>query len=54
MEFLCSLSTLNNFSSSKGDKEEDIMIGSMDEGSRYAYLKCYRSGFSSILGGFST
>ena len=54
MEFLCSLSTLNNFSYSKEEKEEDIMISSVDEGLRYAYLKCFGSGFSSILVGFST
>ena len=46
MAFLCSLGTLNNLSSSKDDKEEDIMTGSMDEGPKYAYLKCSRSGFS--------
>ena len=54
MEFLCSLSTLNNFSFSIEDKEEDIMIGSMNEGPRYAYLNFYGSSFSFILGGFST
>ena len=54
MALLCSLSTLNNFSFSKGDKREDIMTGSLDEGPRYAYLKFLGSSFSSILGGFST
>ena len=51
MAFFCSLSTLNNFSSSIEDNEEDIMIDSVDEGPRYAYLKCSENGFSSILGG---
>ena len=54
MAFLCSLSTLNNFSSSIEDREEDIMTVNVDEGPRYAYLKCFGNGFSSILGGFST
>ena len=54
MEFLCSLSTLNKFSSSIEDKEEDIMTGSVDEDPSYTYLKCFGSGFSSIVGGFST
>ena len=53
MPFLCSLSTLSNFSSSNGDKEEDIMTGSVDKGLKYAYLKFYGSVFSSILGGLS-
>ena len=30
------------------------MTDNLDEGPRYAYLKCFGSGFSSILGGFST
>ena len=54
MAFLCSLNTLNSFSSSIEDTEEDIMIVNVDEGPRYAYLKCFGNGFSSILGGFST
>ena len=44
---LCSLITLNSFSSSRGNREDDIMNGKVEEGLRYPYRRCVASVFSS-------
>lgn len=53
MTLLCSFNILNNFSSSTLKREDEMIIGSVDEGLRYAYRKCADSGFCYILGAFS-
>ena len=50
---LCSLSTLNSFSSSFSVKDAEIITGSVEDSPKYTYLKCAESCFSSKVGGFS-